>query len=176
MFGMSPWGGYGTNPAPEHFQLLWDRIKDIDSGGAPYSEGIYEDINKVIIAGFYWNRDCKAVDAVREYLSFEFSPDVADEMLEVVRIFEQNHSRKKIQYNAVQAFEVVSKTEIHLTDKVRNSWRWRIFYLRALIDKELYQRNGKLEGDVLKEAFQELTRLYHAEYAHSMPIKPPSIE
>ncbi|MCK5347172.1 MAG: hypothetical protein KAR20_27375, partial [Candidatus Heimdallarchaeota archaeon] len=25
MFGMSPWGGYGTNPAPRHFQMLWDR-------------------------------------------------------------------------------------------------------------------------------------------------------
>lgn len=24
-------------------------------GGFPYSEGIYEDLNKAIIAGFYWN-------------------------------------------------------------------------------------------------------------------------
>jgi hypothetical protein len=176
MFGMSPWGGYGTNPAPEHFQLLWDRIKEKDSGGAPYSEGIYEDINKAIIAGFYWNRERKAKDTVKEYLSFEFSPDVADDMLEVVRIFEQNHNRKNIQHSAVRAFELVEKANDLLAKKVQDSWRWRIFYLRALIDKELYQRNGKLEGEILKAAFVELTRLYHAENAHSMPIKPPEVK
>lgn len=176
MFGMSPWGGYGTNPAPEHFQLLWDRIKDKDSGGAPYSEGIYEDINKAIIADFYWDREHKAEDAVKEYLSFEFSPDVADDLLEVVQIFEQNHKRNNIQESAIRAFELTNKAQVRLMPKVRSSWRWRIFYLRALIDKELYQRKGKLEGEKLKAAFAELTRLYHAEHAHSMPIKPPKIK
>lgn len=175
MFGMSPWGGYGTNPAPQHFQLLWDRIKDNVSGGAPYSEGIYEDLNKAIIAGFYWNHDRKAEDAVKEYISFEFSSEVADDMLEVVRIFEQNHNRKNILYSAVRAFELVEMAKVHLTNNVLKSWRWRIFYLRALIDKELYQSNGKLEGESLKAAFKELTLLYHVEGAHSMPIKPPVI-
>lgn len=176
MFGMSPWGGYGTNPAPRHFQMLWDRIRHIASGGAPYSEGIYEDINKVIIAGFYWDRGQKAEDSVREYLAYEFSPDVAEDLLKVVQIFEQNHNRKNIQDSALRAFDLVSKAQVHLTQKVRSSWRWRIFYLRALIDKELYQRKGKLEGETLKAAFAELTQLYHAEHVHSMPIKPPVIK
>ncbi len=176
MFGMSPWGGYGSNPAPEHFQQLWNRIKHMASGGTPYSEGIYEDINKSIIAGFYWNRERKAEDVVREYLSFEFSADVAPEMMKVVKIFEQNHDRNNIHDSAILAFKLVSNAEIHLTPRVRSSWRWRIFYLRALIDKELYQRNGKLEGEVLKAAFAELTKLYHAENAHSMPIKPPEAQ
>ena len=175
MFGMSPWGGYGANPAPGHFQMLWNRIRHKAAGGAPYSEGIYEDINKVIIAGFYWDPERKAKDSVREYLSFEFSPDVADDLLEAVRIFEQNHKRNNIHDSAIRAFELVSKAQGRLTPGVRSSWRWRIFYLRALIDKELYQRKGKLEGKKLKAAFAELTRLYHAEHAHSMPIKPPEI-
>jgi len=174
MFGMHPWGGYGTNPAPVHFQKLWDRIKHKTVGGAPYSEGIYEDINKAIIAGFYWNPDKKAQDTVKEYLSFEFSPEVADDMLKVVRIFEQNHYRKKITKSAVEAFELVKKAEKKLTTKAKRSWRWRIFYLRALIDKELFERKGKREA--LKAAFDELTKIYHAENAHSMPIKPPQIK
>ena len=176
MFGMSPWGGYGTNPAPTHFQKLWDRIKHTAAGGAPYSEGIYDDMNKAIIAGFYWNPDQKATDSVREYLSFEFSPDVADDMLEVVRIFEQNHRRKRIKDSALHAFELVTKAETRLTQKVKNSWRWRIFSLRAIIDKELFERKGKREGQTLKQAFDKLTRIYRAEDAHSMPIKPPQLD
>jgi hypothetical protein len=63
-----------------------------------------------------------------------------------------------------------------MTQSARTAWRWRIVYLRALIDKELFERKGKREGDVLKAAFEELTRIYHAEKAHSMPIKPPQIK
>ena len=176
MFGMSPWGGYGANPAPAHFQKLWGRIKHKAVGGAPYSEGIYEDLNKAIIAGFYWDPDRKAQDTVREYLSFEFSPDVADDMLKVVKIFEKNHNRKKIKKNAIDAFKLVTKTESKLTKQVKSSWRWRIFYLRALIDKELFENKGKLKGETLKAAFDELTKIYNSENAHSMPIKPPQIK
>ena len=68
------------------------------------------------------------------------------------------------------------KTDATLTSQARTSWRWRIVYLRALIDKELFERKGKLEGETLKASFEELTRLYHAEGAHSMPIKPPQIK
>ena len=172
MFGMSPWGGYGANPAPTHFQKLWSRIKNIAVGGAPYSEGIYEDINKAIFAGFYWNPERKAEDIIKEYISFEFSPVVVDDLLEVVRIFEQNHNRSQIKGNAIRAFELVTNSENRLTEEVKNSWRWRIFYLRALIDKEIFERNGKIEGEILKTAFDELTKIYYAENAHSMPIRP----
>ena len=48
--------------------------------------------------------------------------------------------------------------------------------VRALIDKELFERKGRLEGGTLKAAFADLTRIYHAENAHSMPIKPPQMK
>lgn len=176
MFGMSPWGGYGANPAPNHFEKLWGRIKQKAKGGAPYSEGIFEDMNKAIYARFYWNPDCRAEDTVKEYAAFEFSPNSADTLVEVVRLFEENHNRGKIGESARRAFELVCKTDATLTSQARTSWRWRIVYLRALIDKELFERKGKLEGETLKASFEELTRLYHAEGAHSMPIKPPQIK
>ena len=47
--------------------------------------------------------------------------------------------------------------------------------MRALIDKELFERKDKREGEKLKAAFEELTRIYHAENAHSMPIEPLQI-
>ncbi|MBN2376674.1 MAG: hypothetical protein JXD22_09740 [Sedimentisphaerales bacterium] len=175
MFGMMPWGGFGANPAPQHFQMLWDRIKHIAHGGAPYSEGRYEDLNKAIIAGFYWDPNRKATDTVTEYLAFEFSPDVIDDMLKVVGIFEQNHYRN-IQNSALLAFDLVTKAQTKLTENVKNCWRWRIFYLRALIDKEMFESKGKLEGKTLKAAFDELTQLYYAENSHSMPIKPPQLK
>ncbi|MCU0983000.1 MAG: hypothetical protein MUF25_27885 [Pirellulaceae bacterium] len=51
-----------------------------------------------------------------------------------------------------------------------------LFYLWALIDRELLERKGKLEGETLKAAFEELTRMYHVQHAHSMPVKPPQVK
>ena len=129
MFGMHPWGGYGANPAPAHFQRLWDRIKHKAAGGAPYSEGIYEDINKAMCAQFYWDPERKAEDAAKEYVAFEFAPEAADELLEVVRILEQNHERRHIQPSAGRDFDLVCMAEEQLTTPAGQSWRCRFFFV-----------------------------------------------
>jgi hypothetical protein len=175
MWGQGPWGGYGSNPLPARLQRLWNQTEGKLSGGTPYSEGIYEDINKVICSQFYWDPQRSAVETVREYARFEFSPDVADEVVKVVEAFEKNHLRGQIGPSANEAFERVKRIEAKLTPQARAAWRWRIVYLRALIDHELLNTHGRLEGKPLQEAFRELTSIYHAEHAHSMPIRPPQI-
>jgi hypothetical protein len=176
MWGQGPWGGYGVNPLPQRLQRLWQQTEGKVSGGMPYSEGIYEDINKAICQQFYWNPDSAATETVREYIRFEYSPDFADDLLEAVRIFEENHLRDRIAESALRALDLVQKAETRLTEEVRQSWRWRVFCLRAQIDAEIYRRGGKIEGPLLKQAFEELTAIYHAENSHSMPIHPPVVE
>ena len=175
MWGQSPWGGYGANPLPARLQRLWNQTERRLSGGTPYSEGIYEDINKAICSQFYWDPERPAMETVREYGAFEYSPVVADNFVKVVEAFELNHKRKEIGPGAEEAFDRVQKMEARLTPQARAAWRWRIVYLRALIDHELLKTHGKLEGKALQEAFRQLTAIYHAEHAHSMPIRPPQI-
>jgi hypothetical protein len=175
MWGQNPWGGYGANPLPVRLQRLWDQTQRKLAGGTPYSEGIYEDINKAICAQFYWDAQRPAIETVREYTAFEFSPAVADDLVRVVEILEKNHLRAQIGPSAAEALVRVQSIDTRLTPQARAAWRWRVVYLRALIDSELLKTHGKLEGKVLQEAFRELTALYHAEHSHSMPIRPPKI-
>jgi hypothetical protein len=175
MWGQSPWGGYGANPLANRLQSLWDQTDNKLSGGFPYSEGIYEDINKVICTQLYWDGSRSTSSIVKEYIAYEFSPKVVDEVAKVFEIFEANHSRKKIDSNALEAFRLVKQADRKLTPQIRKSWRWRIVYLRAVIDKELYLKK-ELKGEVLKKAFEELTEIYHAGNSHDMPIHPPVIE
>ncbi|PYU87956.1 MAG: hypothetical protein DMG08_26925, partial [Acidobacteria bacterium] len=60
-------------------------------GGFPYSEGIYEDLNKVILSQFYWDAKKDALSTVKEYVSFYLSPVVAEETVKLVEILERNH-------------------------------------------------------------------------------------
>jgi hypothetical protein len=203
MFGQYPWGGYGANPTPQRFQRLWNQTQKKLSGGFPYSEGIFEDINKIICGQFYWNPDTSAVETVKEYIAYEYSPAVVDTVLRVVDILEQNHARdtvvvkksagpqevcgggsriefvnrdrKQLEQTSEEALKLVQQADAQLTPQARASWRWRILCLRAQIDRELVRTDGWFEGPALKAAFDELIRIYHAENTESL-AHPPRID
>jgi len=211
MFGQSPWGGYGANPAPQRFQRLWNQTEKKLSGGFPYSEGIYEDVNKAICSQFYWNLDASADQTVKEYIAYEYSPEVVDPVFKAIECLERNHKHwvvvekpagpkreiggnyyvscfgvgsriafgkrdaKQAAQDAEEAWRLIREANERLTPQVRKSWRWRILYLRAMIDRELVHTDGWLEGPTLKAAFAELTGIYRSENARHV-LNVPRID
>ena len=156
---------------PEYLQGLWDMSKDNLSGGFPYSEGIYEDINKVICTQFYWQKDKKAVETIREYISFYYSPSVVDEVSRAIAILDKNLERKREDQDGVtrilmtntegaeEAFRLIEQADKKLASQTRASWRWRILYLRALIDNELSCNQFRV-SERCNIAFKELSKIY----------------
>jgi hypothetical protein len=176
MYGQNPWGGYGANPHPGRLQARWNETKDKLSGGFPYSEGIYEDLNKVICAQLYWAPDRPALETVKEYAAYEFSPEVADDVTSIVKIFEKNHFRNQIGESAVTAYQLMERAEAKLTPQVRRSWRWRLFCIRATIDREMFRNSqGNAKAEVFQKACDELTKISHAENAWVM-LRPAPIQ
>jgi hypothetical protein len=178
MWGQDPWGGYGANPQSGRLQQRWDETKPKLSGGFPYSEGIYEDINKVICAQLYWEPDRPALDTIKEYVASEFSPEVVDDVATAIAILEKNHLRDQVGESAVTAGQLLERADAKLTPQARSSWRWRLFRIRATIDQELY-RNSQRQGrdEVFRQAYEELIRISHAENARSMlrPVPIPAV-
>jgi hypothetical protein len=178
MWGQDPWGGYGANPCPGRLQERWNTTRDKLSGGLAYSEGVYEDLNKVICARLYWDPDRPARETVKEYAAFEFSPAVVNDVARVVEIFEGNHRRNQISELAGEACELLDRAEAKLTPQARRSWRWRLLRIRAAIDQELYRnRLGQGRQGVFRQAHEELLRISHAENAWPMlrPVLIPAV-
>lgn len=185
MWNSWPWGGFGANPLPKRFQRLWDEVRDMAAGGAPYSEGIFEDINKVIYSQFYWSSRKTATETLREYVSFEFSADLASDILEAIDILEKNHGLQavcesgyptkyvvpKVDYGAEHAYNLLKAADTKLPERTRKGWRWRILLLRAMFDYELRHHNG-LANEAAEAGFRELTNLYFAENADPS-VRPP---
>ena len=181
MWNSWPWGGFGANPLPKRFQRLWDEVKDKAAGGAPYSEGIYEDINKVIYSQFYWSGRKTATDTLREYISFEFSYNLADDILEAIDILEKNHGLKgrptkfevpKEDHGSKKAYELLMSVDRQLSDTTKKGWRWRVLLLRAMFDYELRKSNG-FANETVEAGFRELSGLYYAENA-DLSVRPPA--
>ena len=96
MYNMWPWGGYGANPLPRHLQHIWDVCGKHVAGGFPYSEGIFEDMNKAVNLQHYWG-DRNAMDTVREYIAYVASPDVVDDVAVAIEIMELHHAQQHAQ-------------------------------------------------------------------------------
>ncbi|MCK4601212.1 MAG: hypothetical protein KAU28_02020, partial [Phycisphaerae bacterium] len=199
MHAMAPWGGFGTNPQPKTIQKLWDASKHLLSGGFPYSEGIYEDINKALFFQLYWDPKKPVTETVREYAAYEYSPDVADEITQAIEMMEasQQHGLKDnlngqfwqkhdtvedidtAIYSLPKAkdseryFGIVQAADAKLPARARQAWRWRILWLRAALDAELHRSQGKATKKS-EEYFEELTNIYHAENGQAQ-ITPPSL-
>ena len=167
MWGNSPWGGVGAHPLPARFQRLWDQVKHCVSGGLPYSEGIYEDMNKAMVVQFYWNREQSARDTMREYIAYEFGPGVTEDTLAiidalesaVVRAFRKEPPQRDV---ARSTFERAEAVHSRLPEWGRKNWRWEILYLRTLLDRERFGGAG-LESAAAQAAMLRLIEIYHCQ-------------
>lgn len=143
MFKLFPWGGFGANPLLNHFQEIWDYTKRIQMGGQPYSEGLYEDISKIQFIGYYWEKDRHWKDTLSEYINYEYEREVCEEVLELMELVEKNHlivgERKAPDYAASdRAAGLAMTVDAKLGERAKTSWRWRILYIRAILDKKRY--------------------------------------
>jgi hypothetical protein len=195
----TPWGGFGANPLPRYIRHLWNVCKSEMQGGYPYSEGIFEDINKFIVSRMYWHGDYGAREALEEYARAYFSAGLAGEittcLLEMEITLERSMAKaggnidpyaefgaegrvnSKIR-NILKTpafcgyiYDKITECDKSMPDAVRKSWRWRIVYLRALIDRELAS-NDFYETPACREAYNELIGIYHAQNAE-FAVRPP---
>ncbi len=178
-----PWGGYGTNPVPKRIMESWNKYGHLHIGGCPYSEGLYEDINKVIMLRLYRdNQDPELT--IREYLRYEFGFE--GEMLEKVtdaiinmeetlyRDFVEGHRYliKKTE-KVLQIEKVILEADKSLPENIKNKKRWQYIYLRAIIDGEIV-RNDFTRNEKLLGYFNKLIELGYL-HNSSFYIKPDVI-
>ena len=187
MWGLFSWGGRGANPLLKRFQRIWDGSKHILSGGMPYSEGMFEDLSKVQWIGYYWEPDKHYKDIMWEYISFEISDTVVDELIEMMELIEENHVRVQNEMEpllevAERADKLAELIDAKLNETAKNAWRWRILYIRAKIDNIIYKKHAAeyvgtekalyelkktrewylRDSELAQELMQELCRYYHS--------------
>lgn len=176
MYGTDPWGGFGANPMPGHLLKKWKETEGVTSGGFPYSEGIYEDVNKAVcLQLFRSGRD--PYDTVREYLRYEceIKEALLDNAVLLIKDLEQSHLRDTYGFQTsektvtpwntdkIEEAEALAD-EIHesLSNAARENPKWKVLYIRAKIDGELLRNKFKITEEVLNYC-GILDRLYHSE-------------
>jgi hypothetical protein len=172
------------------------------AGGFPYSEGIYEDINKVMVLQRYWDPARTLSSIMHEYAAAIWSPQHAESLVEVLTALEPReiihiHSDLRADLfkhtsapesealtalhehplysipDSSDAVKVLDVIERDLPDAVRLHWRWRILRIRAALGDEMAHSGGRVTS-FSEACFTELIRIYHAQGADRV-VKPPSL-
>lgn len=187
MYMNHPWGGYGTNPMPAHYHQIYTEAAHLLKGGYPYSEGKYEDFNKVLYARMYWNSALSAEEITKEYIRSEFSAEYVDKICQAIFTIEKNFGQRSVyqkgtripdsinmpptDFGAKETFETLKQIDVKLPPQIRSSWRWRLLMIRAELDYMLRQTNGQLTKES-NHLFLELIQISHLENATNA-IYPP---
>ncbi|MBQ2718993.1 MAG: hypothetical protein IJF73_02885 [Clostridia bacterium] len=184
MYKMKPWGGYGANPLPKLFDRLWERYGGLRKleGTLPYSEGIYEDLNKVIVLRHY--RDGQpAAKTIREYLAYEtgLAGALLEETALAVEAMEETHNRAfdrdthtvTVEHpERIEEIEAaILRADAALTEAARENVRWQLLYLRARIDGAL-KRAGFVRNAEVRALYEELARRTHLTEANGPSQRP----
>ena len=185
MHGCAPWGAYGASHLAAFLQGVHEESDDLYSGSFPYSEGIFEDANKFIRlmldAGEYSN----AFDALRAYVRHEFCCD-DDALYEAILRTETALERTRdktgefIRVHIADpsdvsfVYETLDRYRAHLPERIAASTKFRLYYLRALIDREIAENDGyAIRSADCQDAMKEICQLYFVTGETHRWVKPP---
>jgi hypothetical protein len=179
-YNMSPWGGCGANPIPEACDRQAAEFRGKISGGWPYSEGIYEDLNKFLWAGFFWSPDRPSDEILAEYASYYLSPEAAADGVRLFRLLEKTLPRANFKIKnlkeAEEAWKLAQAIDARIPAVNRTNWRWRILCIRTKIDY-IIKTQGSQSPEAkaaLRPLCNELIGIYHAQA--KSPIAPPKLD
>lgn len=190
-----PWGGFGATPLPDRLRAQWKQVQARLAGGFPYSEGIFDDINKVACTQWYWASGTPWEEILSEYIAYEFAPEAVDRVLPVIKTLEQNHHfrwwpgeldgvklnmdwfpskgvKPQADPGAEGAYATVRQVDAKLAPWAHKSWRWRILYIRTMLDAEL-KANGGNPNERAMQGFRELMKIYHTTKKTDPVVMPP---
>ncbi len=106
------------------------------AGVTLYSEGIYDDLNKALWAGWMWSPNLTPWDATLTYTRYWFGENAAQLIAEAVLLSEANwetplKGNEQIEQVTLLLDQAKMRVPPHLQE---DNWRWTMWRLRGLLD------------------------------------------
>lgn len=129
-----------TNPQPLYYAEVHNHDAPFTDGFISYSDGVHDDVNKVVWSQMAWNTKNNVKNVVTEYCSFFFGSKIGNEAAVAILALEQNWVGP-ILGNALigKTLEHWKKLETE-NPQLAGNWRWQQLVMRAYYDAYIQQR------------------------------------
>jgi hypothetical protein len=136
-----------TNPQPLYYAEVFRKDAVFTDGFLSYSDGVHDDVNKVVWSQLGWDSKTDVKNIMLEYSRFFFGNKIAETGADGILNLEQNW------VGPLQDNETVGKT-LELWEKLEadnpqlnaSNWRWQQLVMRAYYDAFVQQRQAYEKG------------------------------
>lgn len=144
-----------TNPQPLYYAGIFRKDAVHTDGFISYSDGVHDDVNKVVWSQLGWDSKANVKNIMSEYARFFFGNKVTDKAADGIFALEQNWVGP-LQGNETvgKTFELWKKLETE-NPQLAGNWRWQQLVMRAYYDAFIQQRQA-YERNLEKQAYEIL--------------------
>ena len=143
-------GREAVNPRPYHYAAIYRAIEPYIDGFISYSDGVHDDVNKIIWTVLSWNKNATERDILKEYSNYFFNSSGANEAADGILALEKNWQGPIVSNGGIAATLIAWKDLEKKYPDLDTNWRWQMNLLRAYYDAYTRSRliyETKLEQD-----------------------------
>lgn len=123
-----------VNPRPRFYAHVHNWFAPSTDGFITYSDGVHDDVNKIIWTRLGWDPAADPRDILVEYCRFFFRPDLAERAADALLALESNWDGPLAQNGGVDATWAAWRQLEKEAPELMEQWRWRLHAFRALYD------------------------------------------
>lgn len=144
-----------VNPEPLRYAEVHNFYAPYTNGFLTYSDGVHDDVNKVVWSAMGWDPSADVREMLAEYGRVFFGPDVAADAADGILALERNWQGGVAMNGGVDATLALWQRLESAHTELAGNWRWQQCLLRAYYDA--YVRHRALnETELEQEAYAVL--------------------
>lgn len=154
-------GREGINPRPVQYAYIQNWFQPYCDGFITYSDGIHDDVNKVIWSAMGWNPQQNVRDVLVEYCNVFFDTDIAELSAEGILALENNWRGSIVDNGAIEGTLKLWQELEQKASQLQNNWRWQMCLVRAYYDayirrKVIYEQGLEEKANQILQGVEEV--------------------
>ena len=151
----SAFGRESIDPRPEEYRRLYSATESFFDGSISYSDGIHDDVNKVVFSALDFDKNAKVTDILKDYANAYIHTADKEEISNIILMLERNWLGAP---NENPTADICHKKLKNLAEKDKellNNFRFVMLLFRAECDC-LVKSRFVFENELLKEAKRKI--------------------
>jgi len=129
-----------VNPEPVYYALIHNAFAPFSHGFMAYSDGVHDDVNKVVFSVRAWDPEADVREILCDYTRFFFGSAVSDLAADGILALERNWRGPVPTNGGIDATLALWQNLDRMAPENRGNWRWQMCQLRANYDAYVRQR------------------------------------
>ena len=133
-------GREAINPRPREYAQIHNQFADYSDGFISYSDGVHDDVNKVVWSMLGWDPDRDVRQILIEYCRFFFDANSPTAAADGILSLETNWQGALAENGSVESTLLAWSRLERRAPQLHDNWRWQMCLLRANFDAFVRRR------------------------------------